>query len=352
MNPRLWREDAEGAFPHMDAHLYQKGGGGGGQAAMMMMMQQQQQQENARAAMQEEFRRQEAAQAKQVEEQKAAQAIIDKKAKAASNLGKTLNNASAYGTSQLAQYGGVDNYGLLGAYNAALNNARQMVPEDEENPQNFINPSDLWSQASTQQRGMYQNKYKQRYNQMYAPGYQQRFVPDEMDDPILQSILGTMETDARAEVDRARARGQLNDTAYETANKLLGTQSTQARTQLTGLGDTVLQRYRDKLGLGASALEQQVQDWNFGDPLNFTQAQSDLNKLRGGFGTNLENDIRSTVGDRDLFNIDLLLGKARNKAGSANAAGTTSPLLSAFATTPTTATDKRDDLTKGNVGVF
>src|SRR5215213_3941920 len=99
---------------------------------MMMMMMQQQQQEAARAAMEKEHERQRAEQAAQVAEQKEIQKAEDKKQKAAGNLTRTVQGAQSYGNNQLAQYGGVDNWGLLGAYGNLLSGAQQMIPEGEE----------------------------------------------------------------------------------------------------------------------------------------------------------------------------------------------------------------------------
>lgn len=351
MNPRMWREDMH---PDAQAHLYESGGGGGGKGdmAMMMMMQQQQQQEQRADAIRAAQKQEQDRQDKLLQEQKDKIAADEKIQRGANNLQKTLGNARSYGNTQDAQYGGGDRYGLLGLYNSLLSGAESAIPEGEENPSSFINANDLWSQAANTQRGVYRNKYKKQERDLYDTGFETRAIADEMDDPILQSILGDQQTEARAALDRSRARGQLNDEAYGYAQSALGQQAASANNTLQGLGMGVLQRYRDTLTNRARNLDQRVQDWDFGDDIDFNAERSGYDKDIGRFRTNLEGDVRSAIGDRELFNMDLLLGKARNKAGTSNAP-TSAPLVSAFAQTPATALDTRtDDPNKRNVGVF
>jgi hypothetical protein len=355
MNPRLWREDADGTFPNADDHHYSKGGGGKGDAAMMMMMMQQQQQDNARAAMEKEHQRQQEAQAKEAQLLKEAEEKKQAKVKAESNLQKTLGSARSYGSTQNAQYGGDDRYGLLGLYSSLLSNAQSAIPEDDPNPSAYINANDLWSQAANTQRGTFRNKYKKQERDIYDTGFEKRAIADEMDDSVLQSILGDQQEQARSTLDRARSRGQLNDEAYGYAQSALGQQTASANNTLQGLGQTVLQKYRDNLLNRSRNLDRRVQEWDFGDDIDFERERGDYESDVTKSGTNLENDVRAAVGDRELYNMDLLLGKARNKAGTSNAP-ITAPLMSAFANTPSTATStdalRTEDPTKKNVGVF
>jgi hypothetical protein len=352
MNPTLWREDATGSFPNAEQHHYSKGGGGKGDAAMMMMMMQQQQQADARAALEKEMQRQRDEQAKQVQLAKEEEEKKQTKIKAQSNLQKTLGSARNYGNMQNAQYGGDDRYGLLGLYGSLLDNAEKAIPEDDPNPSSFINANDLWSQAANTQRGVYRNKYRKQERDLYDSGFETRAIADEMDDTVLQSILGDQQGEARASLDRSRARGQLNDEAYGYAQSALGQQSASANNTLQGLGMTVLQKYRDSLTNRSRNLDTRVQDWDFGDDIDFDNERSQYERDLGRFKTNLEGDVRSAVGDRELYNMDLLLGKARSKAGTSNTP-VTAPLTNAFASTPTTALNTRtDDPTKKNVGVF
>lgn len=352
MNPNIWREDVDGSFPNAHAYTYEKGGGGKGDAAMMMMMMQQQQQERAREAMLEEHQRQRDAQAKEVQEAKEAEEKKQAGIRAESNLQKTLGSARNYGNMQNAQYGGDDRYGLLGLYNSLLTNAQQSIPEGEQNPSAFINANDLWSQAANTQRGVYRNKYKKEGRDIYDTGFETRAIADEMDDAILQSILGDQQQQARQSLDRARSRGQLNDEAFGYAQTALGQQGASANNTLQGLGMTVLQKYRDSLLNRSTNLNRRVSEWDFGDDIDFDRERTGYNQDLTRYKTNLENDVRAAVGDRELFNMDLLLGKARSKAGTNNTPVTPS-LTNAFANTPKVAGEVRtDDPTKKNVGVF
>lgn len=355
MKYRMWREDNVGAFPNATAYHYEGGGGGNkGETAMMMMQMQQQQQDRARQAVVDEQNRQRAEQAAIDEKNRIAQEKADAQVRAQGNLQKTLGSARNYGTMQNAQYGGDDRYGLLSLYNSLLGNAESSIPEGDPNPSSYINANDLWSQAQTTQRGTQRNSLQKQARDLYDYGFETRAIADEMDDPILQSILGDQTTEARANLDRSRARGQLNDEAYGYAQTALGQQSAAANNTLQSLGGTVLQRYRDSLLNRQRNLNQRVTDWDFGDDIDFDRERSgyeaDLNKDRGA----LEGDVRSAIGDRELFNMDLLLGKARSRAGTTNTPAA-NPLVGAFASTPSTAisgTGTTDDQTKRNVGVF
>jgi hypothetical protein len=359
MNVKLWKEDAEGQFPNADSsHYYGGGGGGKGEMAMMMMMQQQQQAEQIRAAQQAKIDADIKENQRVAQEQKDAKEKADKLQKAWGQLTKTLGGASTYGQQQLNQYGGSDKWGLLDQYNSLLNNAKNMIPEDDPNPSSYINPQDLWSQATSSTRGLQRSKLRRDYDELFPSGFDAKALPDEMDDPILNNILGEQTTEAQSSIDRARARGQLNDEAYNTAMKLFGKSQSGARSQLQDLGMGVLQKYRDSLNTEASNFRNRVENWDFGDTVDTVAERANYNSMLNRDRGKLRTDIEAAVGDRDFYNLDALLGKARAQNPNANTGVGTSPLVGAFATTPSTAAvgtqanPATSDITKKQVGVF
>lgn len=340
---KLWKEGVDGSFANAAPMFMEKGGGGyipppPPPDNTLAIRQMEIEQENRRAE------REAAAKTAEAEE---------RRRRAGSNLQRAYTGAQSFGRNQVNALGINDSYGLLDAYTAALEGARAMVPEGEENVGSYINPETLWTRTADQQRNAQRNRLRSATQGLYGQGFETNAFQDEADDTVLEDILGGQYEEAEGAVNRAKARGQLNDTAMGYATKALGTAKTSARNRLEDMGLGVLQRYRTNLANRGTAWNNRVQNWDFGDQLDLDSErrgfETDVNRFRN----RMEGDVRGAIGDTELFDIDLLLGRAMNKGGSnAGTGGAVAPLASAFAGTSTDPNDPNNKRTVGNTGVF
>ncbi len=163
---------------------------------------------------------------------------------------------------------------------------------------------------------------------------------DTMDDPYIDSILNAQRTEAQATLDRAKARGQLNDVGYADAIGRLDTQASAGRTTANSLTDAVLSGYRKQLtdiNNEATARAGSLEDGEVFDPSTFTARydakQTDLSKNFGGA-------VNAALTGQKFFDIGDIINGAGNTQGVANP---TPALLDAQA--------ERDRLRNTNRGV-
>lgn len=336
MNPKLWRDDS----PLMEFH-YEKGGSAPMPPPPDPMAE-------ARAQMQIDASRADR------EERAARQRALDEEKKAhkqrdafEANVGAARNRALNYGSSKVAQLGIPDNYGLLSAYQSELEQALGGIPDLASTVD--LNPSGVWDRAYNNVRGQQRSRLNRSLDSFAGSGFENNYFADTADDDILASILNSQTEDATGDIDRARARGQLNDNAFSYATKALGQQKSAANAKLQDLGLGVLNNYRSSLNTKAKNIRDRVQNWDFGDSLDLDAERLGLDTAASGFRNRMEGDLRNTIGDTLLYNIDLLLGKAANKGGTANTGiqGTPNPLAAAF-----TEEDPNRNRVLQNTGVF
>jgi hypothetical protein len=297
--------------------------------------------------------------ATQAENRAAAQKKIDDDKKAADLKAATLAGTNEvnrlygagqqYGQTQLGNLGFADTYGLLDTYNAALNNAKAGVPTGTtaDKVGSYFNTSDLWNNALNSVTNRERNKLNTAYKGMTGSGWQQGYIADTADDAILQSILDTQKGDVTTNLKNQLSRGQMSQGAYDYAMNQLGGKSAAAMADLQSMGGGVLSGYRGKLDTAANQFGDQLTGYTLGSNLNTNDLKNTLNTSATGSLAGLSGDLYKTLGDRQLFDIDSLVSRAGQAAGSSN-----TPLANAFTNQPTTAVLAPDERITGTTGAF
>lgn len=305
--------------------------------------------EEARAQMELERQRNEyaAQQAEQQRQREAAerQATIDK---ARGIQSGAYNDALNYGREQIGargfDQGLVDRYGLGGLYNSAVNRVRGTIGETDLNPGASYNTDTMFNDALNTALGTYRGDLRTQLNSIAGENYGYNTFADTADDAILQQILDQGRADALAQIDAAKARGQLNDQGYSRALTGLDTQGQAGMADLQDLGMGVLKGYRDQLDSLRNNQLDAIGNAGFNNPYDFGAFQERLGGTVNDLNSRLSGDIYRAAGDKTFFDPSTLISGAgaiqgfynpnQNKTGSVGgtgaASGNTNPLLNAF----------------------
>lgn len=303
----------------------------------------------------QQFEREQAAEAQRLSQEerarteaKEATAKAEKERRFSDTLGSTYNSAKGYGQQKVNSLGVPDSWGLLDQYTNALDTAKGGVPHLSENVSSYLNPNSIWNEVSGNVRTGQRNRLSTDWSGRFGTGFESRedFFADSLDDPYLNEIINEQKTDAQLGVERARARGTLNDAGLGYANKELSRQGIRANAKASDFGDSVLDRYRSQLTDYAGNVKNRIGNWDFGTDLNLDTESNYIQGLVGKNRGRLQGDILNTMGDTQLFDINAILGKAGTMQGPTN-----TPAASILANAATGMTDE-DKKKKANIGVI
>lgn len=331
-----------GGFDHSTPEFY-KGGGTPQPTDPMKEAQAQILVENQRAANAQ-------AEADRQEQKKAAQEEALKQ-QVAGQINTAYQNAQGYGSNRLSSMGLNDQWGILDAYNAELNNRKSTIGPTDTAGASTLDGSSIWDEIYGQQQGLWRGKNKRSLDEFAGTGFENNLIADTDDDAILNSILGGQYDEGLASLTRARDRGQINSTGYDTALAGLGKQKSAGMSKLSELGLGVIGTDRDKLRDLASGYYDRASNYDFGDNFDTNAMRNELTGKATGYKGSLEGDILNALGDTNYFDTNTLLGKAGMAQGAQNTAGKTSnPLAAAF--TASASDDEEKKRTLGNTGLL
>ena len=251
---------------------------------------------------------------------------------AATNYGDTQVRARGF------DQGLVDQYNLLDLYNQAVDMARLGIAEDDLNPMATYNTKTMFNDALSTALGTYRGDLNRQLNTLAPEDFAYNIFSDSSDDSILQAILDSGKTDAQAQIDAARARGQLNDVGYGRAIKQLGQQGEAAWADLQDLGGGVLSGYRDQLDALRSGMADKIGSADFSNPLSFDNWMNRLEQTKSDLTGRMSGDIYRATQGQSFFDPSTIISSSGALQGYYNpttnttkqSPGLANPLLSAF----------------------
>lgn len=267
-----------------------------------------------------------------------------------SQVASAYNSAQGYGTSRINSLGINDDYGIMSAYQAELDRARQAIPDLDPNPGNYFTPT-LFDNALTQQRGVQRKNLGREFDSFAAPNFELGYFGDNSDDAIIDSIINQQYGDANTYLDRARDRGQLAQTGYDYALRELQNSRPGAVSKANQLGLGVIQKDRDVLSNIAKEGRDRITNWDFGDVFDPSSYDQRLKSQRDALTGSLEGDLRNAFGDTQFFNPATYVTKGGSFQGqqnpaTGNPAAAGNPLLGAIGD------DELQKRTAGTQGAF
>jgi hypothetical protein len=221
------------------------------------------------------------------------------------------------------------------------------IPDLSENPGSYFGP-DFTDVILNREQENRRAGYGRKINEFFTPSYASSTFSDTADDPFIDTILGEASGQAQAGVERARARGQLDETGYTAAINKLGQATTAGRSRANELGNTVIQRNRQYLNDIGNEARTGASGYTLGgtfDPTEYSnRASSRAADLRGTF----EGDVRNAIGDPSQFyDLGEIINFGGREQGATNAPS--SPLAEVLAKRETARTARRGI---GGTGTF
>lgn len=267
-----------------------------------------------------------------------------------SGRGSAYNAARTSGSNRLRGLGieSGDPYGVYSQWSGALDQANQGLTTGADYSTAF-SPTmldEILGGARTQQR----NKLTNTYNTMLPDYYAEDRFGATSDDAILNSILDQQYSDAMADLQAARGRGQATQSVYDRALRDLNTGKATANTDLQNIGRGVRQSDIENVNKRRTSSLGNIANWDFGTTYDPAAETGRVRSYADELGSTLEGDIRGAVGSREFFDVNSLLGKASARIGNQTTPTTTgtAALQDTFANEAT----RNAANAKANEGIF
>ena len=234
-----------------------------------------------------------------------------------------------------------EQYKVNDMYNMDINKQRGSIAEDNINPYDSYNTKTAFNDALGIANSTYQSDLKKGIRAGAGDGFEYQMFADTADDDFLSQILGTRQSDAQAQIDMAKSRGQLNDGGYARAQTSLGEQSMSSMADLQDLGLGVLSGYRDNLRTMRDDELNRVSTFGLQDDYNLDVFNDRLSTTKNDLSGRLQGDLFRAVDGQSFFDPNKIISGAGAMQGYYNpttpgAAPTaaTNPLLDQFKKTP------------------
>lgn len=270
--------------------------------------------DNSLQLQQERFAREDRLAAEERARQEQEKADREARYQVALNAARTGARSSAEG---ILSSRGLATNEFMPLIDTEINRIASTIPSGAEAPGSYF-ADNLADIVLGREEGARRTNYTNTLNSTFTPNYAHNAFADTADDPILESIFGSQYGEAQQAVERARARGTLNDQGYSAATRRLSETSPGARSTLQTLGGTVLSRNRDALTGIANEGRSAANSYTLGSQFDPTTYTSRAESTRNDLNNRLEGDVRSAVGGTQLFNIGDIIGFGGREQGAQN----------------------------------
>jgi hypothetical protein len=162
------------------------------------------------------------------------------------------------------------------------------------------------------------NGFLRTVNDKFTTGHQDKAVTSSLLDDAISSILGEQRGNAQQYLDRGKARGIYNDTGYNAGVATINNAANVARSDLSSLGSTVIDKYRGQLDTIGDEAYSAASGFNLGDNFSLDPYISRYSDVLGRANANASGDLRSLVGGKNYFDFSNLTQKAGMAQGAQN----------------------------------
>jgi len=314
-HPNDYRDRREPSVRDDDGEVLNAGSGGGGQPQSPPPPDPQ---AEAKAQMDlEDHRAKIAADAKALADQQAADKLTRDTADFQSRVGGAYSLAKDYGANKLRTMGVNDDYGIMSAYENALNKAKGNIPNLDPSPGTYLG-TDLWENTLGDIRTQNRSKLTRGYEAEVPTGFESTYIPDTADDALIEAIVGGQYNEASDYLNRAKARGTLNDVGFNTASTALQNQRAGAIARGNEMGMGVLETGRQSLKDIDKQARQGITNWDFGDQYDPTSYTSKIKSGASAFTGGLEGKLRNAFGSTEFFDPEAFIAKGGKAQGAIN----------------------------------
>lgn len=257
------------------------------------------------------------------------------------NRNKNLQRvANDYANNDLVQ-------ALQDAVNAKYNNRNygKYYFRDDNPTAEYNNIVNQFTKAQTNNLQNALTNASSMYDPTYGGGFNTNFA-----DQYVNSYLDDKYGLALEQLDRAKARGTLNDVGYARALKDLDTQKSAGLSTLGSIGRSLVSDYNTGMQTGIENYQNMINNYNLNNDYSRFTPDTINNKLNADYNNYLagfEGDFNAAMSGQEPFDVSSILGNAKVSQGVTNAQ--TNPLVDALSDQNS---KKRQKVGLGNEGVF
>jgi hypothetical protein len=153
----------------------------------------------------------------------------------------------------------------------------------------------------------------------FAPGFESSYLPDTYDDDLANQIYKEQYEKGTGYLTNLKNRGVITDIGFGAGQKNLDDQGARVRTQLQGIGKTLLDQERSKLGDIVNTGRQRASTLEVGDPFDINPYSTQVQSSLGDFGSKFSDMFKAGI-PGDLFDTTGLSSIAGSAQGPTNAA--------------------------------
>ena len=193
--------------------------------------------------------------------------------------------------------------------------ASNLLPTDD--PRNAFGENIASSVIQGEQnRG--RNEALRTVNDRFTTGHESKALPSSLLDDAISSILGEQRSSAQQYLDRGKARGIYNDVGYNTGVNSINNAASAARSDLSSLGSSVLDKYRGNLDEIGDEAYNAASGFNLGDKFSLDPYTSQYDDTLSRANSNASGDLRNLLGGKNFFDLSSLTQKAGQAQGALN----------------------------------
>lgn len=264
----------------------------------------------------ERMRQADAEKARIREEEKAAQLKTEQEAAFGTNLSNAETSARNRAQRTLTQRG-LNPQDYMNLIEGAISDQRVMVPQRDPNPAQYYTDDFINNVLTNEQAGR-RSQYIRDVDKVYSPGFENNLINDTVDDPYIKHVLDNQRLSAQQQIDRAKARGNLDDTGYSGAMTRLDDLYKAGSATGQKLGGSVLQGYREKLrGVGDTA-RADAGRYELGGSFNPDIYNKQRDDTYNNFTSNIEGDMLGALGGTNFFDIGDIITQGGIAQGATN----------------------------------
>ncbi|CAB4150544.1 hypothetical protein UFOVP568_42 [uncultured Caudovirales phage] len=166
----------------------------------------------------------------------------------------------------------------------------------------------------TRERGNYTRALRDAFGTDFAD----RTFSTTADDPFVDAIINSQRGEAVNTLDRARLRGQLDDTGFAGATARIGSLEKAGRSTAQGLSDAVIGNRRSDINSMIQDAFGQAGSVDIGQAFDPSSYINRVNQRVGEYQGNLEGDVNAALQGQQFFDIGDIITRGGEAQGVAN----------------------------------
>lgn len=162
------------------------------------------------------------------------------------------------------------------------------------------------------------NRATQWFDQNIGEGYEDTLFTNTQDDPFVDSVISRQRSEAEQAIQRARARGQLDDSGFTGAVNRIGELEKAGRSTAQSLSNAVIANKRSDLRSLIDRGRSTAGSLDIGQSFNPDEWSGRIKSKAEELGQGIEGDVYSALGGQQFFDIGDIITKGGQAQGVAN----------------------------------